>query len=94
MAHANGFTCDNPACRKFEVAVNTKIPDHWITFKPQVNGDAREEKHVCGNVCLAEIAMQRWEADHPGKRFTRSRASVPPEIRRSGDGRGKKGDEQ
>jgi len=85
MAQATGFTCDNPTCGSFAVGIHdgsaVGLPEGWITMTPSVkklmtNPTKKAAIELCGNRCVAEVAIMRWEADNPGgKRFMRSAAS-------------------
>ncbi len=63
MAKANGYTCDNPECNKFEVG--DVLPPGWVVLQVFVEKGVpgQDRMELCSNYCLAKIAVARTEAD-------------------------------
>jgi hypothetical protein len=72
----SGFTCDNPTCGTFMVAET--LPTGWLVLRVQTTDTqaARDNTfEVCSNRCLAELAIERHEAE-TDSRFSRRNPST------------------
>lgn len=76
MAQATGYVCD--VCGRFEYATKNsssiQMPDEWIAVRPQTSHSPSaniDPLQVCSNRCLAELGIQRFEAENEGTRFQR-----------------------
>lgn len=64
MAKATGYTCDR--CSKF--IVGEALPKGWLVLRVDVDpklggGNGAAGFELCSNLCLAELAIERAEAD-------------------------------